>query len=96
MGRYTAAVEAIREVCQTVRGKPCLLVNESGVATGARRAKKEQTRRSDHRELYEELSRYYPRDKGLWTQTKLLSRGKDECIQCTGGVPLTHFPTSPT
>jgi hypothetical protein len=78
------------------RGKPCLLVNERGVATGARRAKNEQTRRNAHRELYEELSRYYPKDTGFWTQTKLLSQGKGGCIQCTGGVPLTHFPTSPT
>jgi hypothetical protein len=95
MGCYTAAVEAIREISGKVRGNPCLCVGGGGVAIAVGRAKGEQARRSAHRELYEELSRYYPMDTGLWTQMKLLSQGKDGCIQCTGGVPLTHFPTSP-
>ena len=38
-----------------------------------------------------ELSRYYPRSKGSWARSKLLSEGKHKRIQCTGEISLTFF-----
>lgn len=56
----------------------------------SKRGMQERLRRRTERELFLELSRYYPLAVGLWTCPRLLCEGKHRRGQCTNNIPLTH------
>lgn len=55
----------------------------------SKHARAERDRRKVERKLYQELSRFYSRPKGLWTRPKLLSKRKR--FKHTGDISLTHL-----
>lgn len=93
-------MEVIQTVRQVIYQEPRL----RGVKTEEAEAEEEQEmseaartereRRSAERNLYQELSRYYPRSRGLWTRTQLLMSGKHGRTQCTCDILVTYFLSS--
>jgi hypothetical protein len=87
-----AAVDFVRTIRNVVNEKPIFLATgTSEVEATTKDAKKQRRLRNTHREMFHELSRYYPLEGGLWTRPTLLSEGKQGLIQCAGVIPLTHF-----
>ena len=78
---------------QVVNEGPHLLMTETKDDDGpiSKAAKKERGRRAVERRLYEQLSRHYPRAKGVWTRPELLSKGDHGRILCIGDIPLIRF-----
>ena len=88
-----AAIKAISTI-KGMKSKPRLIIGEAkddeAVSEAAR---KERIRRGTERDLYQDLSRYYPRDQGMWSRPKLLSKCED-CHFFSGDIPLTCFLAS--
>ena len=77
IGCDLVAAEAIGSVRGVVNEQPCLLItNGKDPGAASEGARKERERRSAERGLFQKLSRYYPREKGVWTRPQLLSNGK--------------------
>lgn len=77
IGCTPVAVEIIPTIRQVVYQEHHLFVIEADEGKPrSKHAKKERERRNTVRGMFQELSRYYPRVKGLWRRHELLSEGK--------------------
>lgn len=95
IGCNAAAIEVIKTVRPEVSDVPYLAktaTKDTEAPTGS--AKKERERRLIERELYEGLSKLYPRGPKPWARSQLLSRCKWERIRHIGNIPLTHVHLS--
>lgn len=89
------AVEVVPTIRQVEYREPRLRVIETEESEEEEEvpevAQIEWERRSTECSLYQELSRYYPRAKGLWSRGQLLAEGKHGRTQCTGDSSMTLF-----
>ena len=84
-------IKAISTIKKAPSTEHCLVVKCENTKRSGRDAKSAEVRCNLERELYQDLSRYYPRTLGLWERPKLLSKCKDGCIRCASDIPLTYF-----
>jgi hypothetical protein len=94
---YNAVVaDFIPKVRQVINQEPCLAGKlREPTEPPSKNAKRRRDQRVGNSELYQELSRYYPRPGPdlLWTKSKLLSKGKHGGNQCHLGrwiKPLSY------
>ena len=79
----TAAVEVIPTIREMVNEEPYLLVTKTIEKSVSHPADMERERRNTERQLYQELSKYYPRGQRPWARSTLLWEGKHGRIKRT-------------
>ena len=97
------AAKFISTIRQVVNQEPCLLTHARGGIGGrgdvkmiSKGAKRQRERWILEQDLYQKLSRYYPRTKGGWTRGELLSKRKKRRIRPTCDISFTHLLLSCT
>ena len=91
---HAAAIKVIRTFREVANDKPCLVGYGEWIKSHepvSKKAQQERKRRDQKRELYEELSRYYPQGTREWNRPQLLSNCKQEHIKYAGDIPLTSY-----
>ena len=75
--KIAAAVEVIPTVRPKVNSEPLLYGSKTKESEAVSKyAKIERARRAHEGSLCEELSKYYAREKGLWSRSALIAEGK--------------------
>ena len=80
VGWNAAGIEAIKKIRKVVNERPCLAgFGPAPVESASTSAIGYQERRNNVRQLYQELSKYYPLEgkRRVWTRPELLAKRKD-------------------